>query len=77
MPTIAELRNCKVQMFADDHVPPHFHLYGPDTNCLVDLATLQVIRGTYDRRDLEEARAWAEENVLLLAQRWSELNERD
>jgi hypothetical protein len=28
MPTITVLSNAKIEMFADDHSPPHFHLRG-------------------------------------------------
>lgn len=77
MPTIANLRNCKIQVFADDHVPPHFHVYGPDTNCQIEIATLTVIRGTFDRSDLEDARVWAKDNMGLLLHKWSEFNERE
>lgn len=55
MPTIAVLRNAKIEMFADDHPPPHFHLRGPNSRAMVRLDTLTVLRGTCDRRDLAEA----------------------
>jgi hypothetical protein len=76
VPTIKILSNTKIEMFADDHVPPHFHLRGPNSNALVRLDTLSVMRGTYSRRDLAEAVAWAEENLALLQAEWSRLNER-
>lgn len=77
MPTIIELRNCKIQMFADDHVPPHFHIFGADSNCIVDIATLEIIRGTCDKRDLDDALKWAVENMDVLQAKWTEFNERD
>jgi hypothetical protein len=76
VPTIKILSNAKIEMFADDHVPPHFHLRGPDSNALVRLDTLSVMRGKYSRRDLAEAVAWAEGNLALLHAEWSRLNER-
>ena len=77
MPTIKELSNAKVQIFADDHLPPHFHLFGPNSNCQISIETLEILRGEARRRDLNEAMAWAEENRDLLWSKWSELNERD
>ena len=76
MPTIEILTNVKIEMFADDHVPPYFHLRGPDSNALVRLDTLSVMRGKYSRRDLAEAVTWAEGNLGLLHAEWSRLNER-
>lgn len=75
MPTIAMLTNAKVQMFADDHVPPHFHLFGPQSNAMIRLDDLTILRGRADPRDLREAREWAAANRALLAAEWSRLNE--
>ena len=76
MPVIARLNNAKIQMFADDHAPPHFHLFGPSSNALVAIGTLTVIRGRADVRDLAEAVAWARANRRILIREWSRLNER-
>ncbi|CAO3451823.1 hypothetical protein [Azospirillum argentinense] len=76
MPTIAMLTNAKIEMYAGDHVPPHFHLRGPNSNAMVRLDTLTVLRGRYDRRDLVEAVAWAREHMDHLSAEWSRLNER-
>jgi hypothetical protein len=76
VPTVKVLSRAKIEMFADDHAPPHFHLRGPTSNALVRLDKLSVMRGTYSRRDLAEALAWAEGNLPLLYAEWSRLNER-
>lgn len=76
MPTIVVLTNCKIQMFADDHAPPHVHLYGPNSNAQIALSSLTVFRGQADRRDFEEAVTWMRANALLLRQEWRRLNER-
>jgi hypothetical protein len=76
MPTIAWLSSAKIQIFADDHMPPHFHLFRPRSNALVTIDDLRVIRGRADRRDLAEARAWSERHPGRLRERWRRLNER-
>jgi len=76
MPTVAMLTNAKIEMYPGDHAPPHFHLRGPNSNALVRLDTLMVIRGTAHCRDLEEAIAWARANPDVLNAEWSRLNER-
>lgn len=64
-------------MYADDHAPPHFHLVGPDSNAMVRLGTLEVLRGVADRRDLADAVSWAARNAVMLEAEWRKLNERD
>jgi hypothetical protein len=75
----AFLSNCKIYIYPGDHNPPHFHLRGPDSRALIDLATLEVMAGRASRKDLEEARSWAAkpENLALLLSEWRRLNERE
>ena len=77
MPTLARLSGVSIRMYADDHPPPHFHLIGTNSDAMVRLRTLDVLRGIADRRDLEEAKAWARLNESLLEAEWRRLNERD
>ena len=62
-----------------DHMPPHFHFRSPDSNAIIDLRTMQVMRGTYDRKDLAAVLRWATEpeNTRLLEVEWNRLNGRD
>jgi hypothetical protein len=76
MPTIARLRNSKIQIFADDHNPPHFRLIGPHSNAQVAIRTLKILAGKADRRDLREALAYAREHQTELLKAWRRLNER-
>jgi hypothetical protein len=75
MPTLARLKQSKLNMYAGDHNPPHFHVLANDgSEALVDLLTLQVIRGSVRRSVLKEALAWAAEHGAVLDIRWKELN---
>jgi len=52
MPTISAFYGILIQMFWQDHAPPHFHaLYG-EFEALIDIRTLAVIRGSLPRRAL-------------------------
>jgi len=74
MPTIVRIGNLKIQVFADDHNPPHFHVVTPDHEALVALATLTVLRGTIRRRDLKTAVEWVRANREAVADEWERLN---
>jgi hypothetical protein len=75
----APLSNCKIYIYPGDHNPLHFHLKGPNSRALVDLMSLEVIAGKASRKDLAEAKAWAEkpENLAALVSEWRRLNERE
>ncbi|MFT4265711.1 MAG: DUF4160 domain-containing protein [Xenophilus sp.] len=75
MPTIARLSRCTVNMYAGDHLPPHFHVRMNDgREALVVIASLEVLRSAIPRRELAEPLAWAQANVELLERIWKELN---
>lgn len=78
MPTVVELPKCKIQIYAGDHAPPHFKIFGPGSNANVAIETLEVIAGKADRKALREALDWASrpENRALLRTTWNRLNER-
>ncbi|OHV86853.1 DUF4160 domain-containing protein [Mesorhizobium sp. ORS 3428] len=63
-------------MYADDHVPPHFHVATRDGEALVSIDGLEMLQGSIDRRSLEAALEWAGENIETLTSEWRRLNER-
>ncbi|MBX3578490.1 MAG: DUF4160 domain-containing protein [Rhizobiaceae bacterium] len=71
---MARLGRILIQIFADDHNPPHFHVTTPDHEALVLISDLSVLVGRIDRRSLDAARAWAAENRTLLEHEWTRLN---
>jgi len=75
MPTLARLINVSITMYAADHLPPHFHVRARDgREALVDIATLEVLRGHLRPRELAEVMAWARDSRALLSAKWKELN---
>ena len=77
MPRIHTFSNCRIYIYADDHAPPHFHVLGPQSEALIRIETMEVMRGAISRADYVEVTDWAKANVETLLARWSEYNERD
>jgi hypothetical protein len=74
MPTIQRFANCKIVIYADDHMPPHFHIEGRTFRAVVEIETLRVRAG--NTRHVPEALAWAKANHDLLRREWHRLNRR-
>ena len=70
MPTIAIVDGVKIQMFYNDHVPPHFHAILGDDEVLVAIRSLDVIRGSLPLTKLRRVLAWAAEHQGVLALNW-------
>jgi hypothetical protein len=60
-----------IQMFWNDHAPPHFHaLYG-EFEVLINIRTLEVIKGTMPRRALTLVLEWASLHRAELIEDWT------
>lgn len=58
-----------------DHAPPHLHFRSPESDGRVEIATLMVMRGDYDRRELAVVLKWMKGRQRLLMRKWNDLNE--
>ena len=74
MPTIHRFATCKIAMYADDHMPPHFHIEGRGFRAVVEIDTLRVRAGSV--RQVPDVLARARENLDLLRREWHRLNRR-
>ncbi len=59
-----------IQMFWGDHAPPHFHaLYG-EHEVIIDIRTLEIIKGGMPRRALALVLEWASMHQEELEEDW-------
>lgn len=70
MPTISTFYGILIQMFWNDHAPPHFHaLYG-EYEVTVAIKTLEIVSGTMPRRALALILEWAAQHRNELIEDW-------
>jgi hypothetical protein len=77
MPTIKRFSSSSINMYADDHNPPHFHIVGNEFKVSVAISTMEIITGDAQPRMIAEAMYWALNNREQLTSKWLELNERN
>jgi hypothetical protein len=49
VPTIRRFSACKISIYADDHVPPHFHIEGRGFRAIIEVETMIVRVGEIRR----------------------------
>ena len=59
MPTISSFYGIFIQMFYNDHAPPHFHATYAEFEILVNIKTLEILEGKMPRRALALVLEWA------------------
>lgn len=76
MGKLIQIGNIIIRVYANDHLPPHFHVITPDADALVDIETLEIMRGKLSRRAEKEALQWASDNKALIIAEWNRTNQR-
>lgn len=71
MPTISNFYGILVQMFWADHAPPHFHAIYAEYEVLIEIKTLDVIKGHMPKRALSLILEWAVERRAELLEDWA------
>lgn len=71
MPTISVFYGIVIQMFWNDHAPPHFHALYAEHEAVINIVTLEVMRGSLPRRALELVLAWAQNHRQELMEDWT------
>ena len=70
MPTISSFYGILIQMFWNDHAPPHFHALYAEHEALIDIQALEVIAGELPRRALSLVLEWAQAHRAELLEDW-------
>lgn len=70
MPTICAFYGILIQMFWQDHAPPHFHALYAEYEVLIDIRTLEVLEGDMPRRALAMVLEWAQQHRAELMEDW-------
>ncbi|MEN9796840.1 MAG: hypothetical protein RL653_536 [Pseudomonadota bacterium] len=73
MPEICRFYGLLVRMYFDDHPPPHVHVHYGEFELVMQIDTLEPIRGELPPRALSLLREWVLANRDLLMQNWVRL----
>ena len=70
MPTISAFYGILIQMFWNDHAPPHFHALYAEDEVLINIQTFEIMAGQMPRRALALVLEWAQEHRSELMEDW-------
>ena len=78
MPTISMFYGIMIQMFWNDHAPPHFHALYAEYEALIDIRILELIEGDLPRRAHALVLEWTQQHRTELMEDWElcRLNQR-
>jgi hypothetical protein len=70
MPTISMFYGILIKMYWDDHAPPHFHAEYAGGEAVVDIQTLEIIRGGLPKGAAMLIKEWALQHRNELMEDW-------
>lgn len=71
VPTISTFYGILIQMFWNDHAPPHFHALYAEYEVLIDIRPLDLLEGEMPRRAFALILEWAQEHRAELMEDWA------
>lgn len=76
MPTVAYVDGVKIQLFANEHPPPHFHAVQAEYRVQIEIDSLRVLNGRMPRAILSRVISWAGPRRQALMEAWNEVQAR-
>ena len=70
MPTVAVIDGIRIQIYWDEHPPPHFHVEWAEHQAVIDIDRLEIVEGSLPRPQLRKVMAWAEPRRIQLHAAW-------
>ena len=74
MPTFFIIGGVKIELYFDDHAPPHFHAIIGEYDALIEIETSVILKGDLPRNKKKLILKWAQENRDDLKSIWNDLN---
>ena len=74
MPTLARFAGFEIDMYFEDHNPPHVHVVGRDFEMLVAVRDGAILVGAAPARVRRAALEWIAGNRAMLLAKWDELH---
>ena len=76
MAKVHTIGRTEIRVYANDHLPPHFHIVHPDFEALVVIEDFRTYSGALKGPAGKAAMAWARDNIATIKSEWNRINPR-
>ena len=74
MPTIEIIDGIKINIYAGDHAPPHFHAIYGEYEAMIKISNLEIEKGKLPNKQYRKIKKWAIDYQDALNTIFKELN---
>ena len=71
MPIVAVIDGMKIQMYPNEHPPPHIHVEFAEYRALIRIDTMTLLQGNLPRNKLRRVIEWATPRQAVLLATWT------
>jgi Domain of unknown function (DUF4160) len=69
---VGRVNGLKIEVYAKEHPPPHFHICGGDIDATFSLSDCAHLEGRIGKREIELVRWWYQRSRTTLVRAWNE-----
>ena len=69
---VARVEGLRIEIYANEHPPPHFHVKAPGIDGTFDILTCELLRGTVPGRERRLIEWWHRRGRSLLIREWNQ-----
>ena len=74
MPTVEIVDGIKINIYSNEHPPPHFHAIYAGFEAMIEISTLEVLKGKLPSNQFRKIKKWANEHQNALVDIFKQLN---
>ena len=74
MARVHSIGKTEIRVYANDHLPPHFHIVNPDFEALIVIEDFSIYAGGLKGSAGRTAMEWARANIATIKAEWSRVN---
>ena len=68
---VARIDGLKVEIYPNEHPPPHFHIKSPNFNASFDIANCDLLEGKLAHKDIKKVKYWHKYAKPMLIESWN------
>ncbi|WP_323816408.1 DUF4160 domain-containing protein [Cellvibrio sp. NN19] len=68
---VERLNGLKIEIYSDEHAPPHFHVKSPNINASFSIESCELIAGEISSQEYKKVKYWHNHSKNVLIQKWN------
>lgn len=69
---VARVKSLKIEIYSNEHPPPHFHVKSPNVNASFDIQNCKKLNGSISNKDFKLVRYWHKTAKNILIEKWND-----